>query len=63
MFDGMKVFSASKAREREFLGEMVTDWIATNLDKEIVDKEVRQSSDTGWHCLSIVIFWRQRRGA
>ncbi len=62
MFDGMKVFSATKARDREFLGELVTDWITLNKDKEIVDKVVSQSSDSEFHCLSITLFWKVRDG-
>lgn len=56
--DGCKVFSATKARERELLGETVTDWIRSNSDKEIVDKIVTQSSDSEFHCIAITLFYR-----
>jgi hypothetical protein len=63
MFTGVKVFSATKAKEREELGEIVTRWVKTNPDIEIVDKEISQSSDNEFHCLSVVIFYRNRKTA
>ena len=59
-FTGVKVFSATKAKEREELGETVTRWLRANADLEVVDKVVSQSSDDEFHCLSIVFFYRQR---
>jgi hypothetical protein len=59
-FNGVKVFSATKAKEREELGEVITRWIKANADLEVVDKVVTQSSDNEFHCLSIVLFYRQR---
>ena len=56
-FTGMKVFSATKAREREELGECVTAWLRENKHLKIVDKIVRQSSDREFHCLTIVLFF------
>ena len=55
---GLKLFSATKAREREFLGETITDWIRTHPEFEIVDKLVMQSSDAEFHCLSITVLYR-----
>ena len=55
---GVKVFSATKAKERESLGENVTEWIRTNPTLEIVDKIVTQSSDSEFHCLTITLFYR-----
>jgi len=57
-FTGAKVFSATKAREREALGETVTSWLRAHPEYEIVDKIVTQSSDTEFHCLSITLFFR-----
>ena len=37
---GVKVFSATKAKARELLGELITDWIRSHPDHEIVDKIV-----------------------
>ena len=58
MFDGVKVFSATKFRDRDELGDVVEDWLARN-DVEVVDKQVRQSSDNAFHCLTIVLFYRK----
>jgi hypothetical protein len=59
-FTGVKVFSATKAKERDELGETVTRWIRSNAELEIVDRVVTQSSDNEFHCLTIVLFYRQR---
>ncbi len=56
-FSGVKVFSATKAREREDLGEVVTRWIRENPNRQIIDKIVTQSSDREFHCLTITIFF------
>ena len=58
-YTGAKVFSATKAREREELGQSVTNWLSANPGIEVVDTVVKQSSDNEFHCLSIVIFYRQ----
>lgn len=58
---GLKVFSATKARDREVLGEAITDWIRRHPQLEIFDKIVTQSSDAEYHCLAITIFYRERR--
>jgi hypothetical protein len=60
MFTGVKVFSATKAKDREELGENITRWIKSNADLEIVDTVVRQSSDNEFHCYSMVLFYRPR---
>lgn len=60
MFTGVKVFSATKAKDREELGDNVTRWLRSNADLEIVDKVVAQSSDNEFHCYSLVLFYRQR---
>jgi hypothetical protein len=60
---GVKVFSATKAKEREALGEMVTNWIRGNPDCEIVDKIVTQSSDSEFHCLTITLFYKRKEAA
>ena len=57
---GLKVFSATKARDREVLGERVTDWIREHSEHEVFDKTVTQSSDAEFHCLTITLFyWHQ----
>ena len=60
MFTGVKVFSATKAREREELGENVTRWLRSNADLEVVDRVVCQSSDNEFHCYSLILFYRDR---
>ncbi|CAN5171612.1 hypothetical protein BH11MYX1_BH11MYX1_18480 [soil metagenome] len=55
---GLKIFSATKAKDREFLGETITDWIRAHPDFEIMDKVITQSSDAEFHCLAITILYR-----
>ena len=57
-FDGVRTFSATMARDREMLGEKITDWIKGNPHEEIVDAVVTQSSDEAFHCLVITLFFR-----
>ena len=58
-FTGVKVFSATRAKDREELGEQVTRWLRSNAGLEIVDKVVTQSSDSEFHCLTITLFYRE----
>jgi hypothetical protein len=60
---GVKVFSATKAKEREGLGELVTEWLRINPECEIVDKIVTQSSDSEFHCLTITLFYKRHKAA
>jgi hypothetical protein len=57
---GVKVFSATKAKERDLLGESITEWIRTHPQLDIIDKIVTQSSDSEFHCLTITLFYRVR---
>jgi len=59
-FEGVKVFTATKAREREELGEVITSWIADHRELRVVDRVVTQSSDNEFHCLTITLFWARR---
>lgn len=52
----VRVFSGTRAREREALGERATAWLRANPGWEPRRAEVRQSSDRGFHCLTIVLF-------
>ena len=52
----VKVFSATMARDREVLGDRVTAWIRANPELAIQTTVVVQSSDQGFHCLSIIVF-------
>jgi hypothetical protein len=58
-FNGVKVFSATKMRDRDELGDRITAWLREHRHLEIVDKVVTLSSDAEFHCLAITIFYRQ----
>ena len=58
-FNGVKVFSATMAQERDQLGEKITQWLAAHPGIEIVDKIVTQSSDEAFHCLAITLFYNE----
>jgi hypothetical protein len=58
MFTGVKVFSATKAKDREDLGESINRWLRANADLEVVDRVVTQSSDNEFHCLTVVLFFK-----
>ena len=51
----VKVFSVTKAKDRASLGEVVTAWIARNADVRLLKTFVTLSSDSAFHCLSIVL--------
>jgi len=58
-FNGLKVFSATMFKDRDRLGEKVTDWLLDNPDVEIADIVVTQSSDASFHCIAITVFYDQ----
>ena len=61
-FDGVKVFSATKQKERDELGETITRWLDTKLQEvDIVDRTVTQSSDSEYHCLTVILFYRRKK--
>ncbi len=57
-YNRVKIFSASRFKDRMTLGETVTKWIEQHPEIEIVDKLVVQSSDSEFHCITIGIFYR-----
>ncbi len=59
-FNAIKVFSTTLARDREAMGDVITKWLKDNSGIEIVDKEVTQSSDKEFHCLSVTLFYRSK---
>jgi len=61
-FTGVKVFSTTLARDREGMGDQITRWIAEHPALEIVSREVAQSSDKEFHCLTITLFYREKKG-
>ena len=59
-FTGVKVFSTTLARDRENMGENITKWLKENQNVDGVDKQVTQSSDKEFHCLTITLFYRHK---
>ncbi len=59
-FTGMKVFSTTLMRDREAMGERITQWLNENPDLEIVERVIRQSSDKEFHCLTIALFYNYK---
>ena len=57
-FNGVKVFSATTATDREELGTRVTRWLREHPESEVMDRVVTQSSDEAYHCVTIVLFYR-----
>lgn len=57
--NGVKVFSASLAKDRNALGDVVTDWLQNNRNLEVYERQVLQSSDSEFHCVTIVLWWRK----
>jgi hypothetical protein len=55
-YEAVKVFTSTKARDRNSMGEVMTAWLRTKRP-EIVDKVVLLSSDREFHCFSIVVFY------
>ena len=62
-FTGVKVFTTTLARDREQMGESISRWLAAHPEVEVVDKLVTQSSDREFHCLTITLFYRERKQA
>jgi len=56
-FNGVKVFSATMAQERDQLGERITIWLREHPESRVVDTIVTQSSDESFHCLAITLFY------
>jgi hypothetical protein len=62
-YTGVKLFSVTKVKEREVLGDHITTWLRNHPELEITDKVVRLSSDAEFHCLTIILFYREARRA
>lgn len=61
-FDGVVLFSATKARERESLGFAVTEWRKQHKAKRVTHITVRQSSDHEYHCVTILVWYKDFLG-
>ena len=62
-YDGLKVFSATMHKDRDALGDAITEGIRANPKLEIVDTAINQSSDEAYHCLTITVFYAEARRA
>jgi len=51
----VKVFTATKAKDRESIGEKVTSWIDAHPNARVLKAQVTQSSDREFHCFSIIL--------
>lgn len=58
---GVMVFTATKAKEREELGDKVTEWVRAAPPKTVLDVTVTQSSDEEFHCLTITILYEEKQ--
>ena len=58
-FNGVKIFSATMAQERDRLGDRITDWLREHPKFDVVDTVVTQSSDEAFHCLVITVFYNE----
>ncbi len=57
-FNAVKVFSATMHLRRNALGDVVNQWLAKHPTFRVCDLVVTQSSDAGFHCVSICVFYR-----
>lgn len=55
-FSAVKIFSSTLARDREFLGERITQWLREHPELTPVETEVTQSSDKEFHCFTVTLF-------
>jgi len=63
-YESVQVFSATKFMDRDALGEKVSAWLSTHgKELEVVDTAVLQSSDSSYHCITIIVFLRRRARA
>lgn len=52
----VKVFSTTMARDRELMGERITEWLRLHPELHVIDRVVSQSSDNEYHCVSVTLF-------
>jgi len=55
----IKTFSATMAKDREALGDHVTSWLRLHDDVTVDEIRTLQSSDSEYHCLSVIIIGRR----
>ena len=56
----VKVFSATKRKDRDRLDELATDWLRDHQNFDRMTAHVTLSSDLEYHCLSITFMGWQR---
>jgi hypothetical protein len=61
MLNKVKVFSATKAKDRDALGDRVTRYLRDHSSERVLDHIVTQSSDREFHCLVIVLLLQTGR--
>lgn len=54
---GVRVFSSTTGQYRRELGERITAWLGDDPNVVVDDIRVVQSSDSSFHCLTIVVFF------
>lgn len=54
-FPVVKTFSATQSRDRDRLGDEVTEWLRENENVVVEEIRTHQSSDQSFHCLSVVV--------
>lgn len=59
----VKVFTATRAADRDALGNKLSAWLQSHPEYDVVRASVAQSSDASFHCLSIVLFLSDRSKA
>ncbi len=55
-FSAVKVFSTTLVRDRDVMGEHITQWLREHPELTPVETEVTQSSDQEYHCLTVTLF-------
>jgi hypothetical protein len=57
-FNGVQLFTATMAAQRQGLGDQVTEWLTRHSHVTATEMLVTQSSSEEFHCLAIwVFFW------
>lgn len=55
-FSAVKVFSSTLARDREVMGDRISQWLREHPELTPVETQVTQSSDREYHCLTVTLF-------
>lgn len=52
----VKVFWATFGETRNAMGERITDWLGRHPELVVLDCQITQSADSGFHCLTVTLF-------